>query len=98
MKIGDGFKARLEFVLEQVFENLSCGGDHEMRAFVARRLLKAAQAGTVKMDDLTRIAQAALHDALDVPKSTSDAEGRSEALRSGNRRVIPLSPSFSRPA
>jgi hypothetical protein len=70
MKIGDGFKARLEFVLEQVFEKLSDGGDHETRAFVAKRLLRAAQAGIVKLDDLKRVAGDALRDALlHTPKS-----------------------------
>ena len=69
MNIGDGFKARLEFVLEQVLENLSHGGDHETRAFVANRLLKAAQAGIVKRDDLERVAADALLDALQTPKS-----------------------------
>ena len=69
MKIGEGFKARLEFVLEQVFESLSHGGDHETRAFVAARLLKAAQAGIVRLDDLKRVAGDALRDALQTPKS-----------------------------
>ena len=69
MKIGDGFKARLEFVLEQVSENLSHGGDHETRAFVAQRILKAAQAGVVRLDDLKRVAGDALLDALQTPKS-----------------------------
>jgi hypothetical protein len=69
MTIGDGFKARLEFVLEQVFENLSYGGDHPTRAFVAQRLLGAAQAGIVKLEDLKQVAQEALLDALQAPKS-----------------------------
>ena len=69
MTIGDGFKARLEFVLEQVFEKLSDGGDHETRAFVAKRLLRAAQAGIVKLDDLKRVAGDALRDALHTPRS-----------------------------
>lgn len=66
MTIGDGFKARLEFVLEQVFENLSSGGDHATRSFVAQQLLKAAQAGIVKLEDLKQVAQDAL---LQAPKS-----------------------------
>jgi len=69
MKIGDGFKARLEFVLEQVVQSLSHGGDHDTRVLVARRLLDAAQAGVVKREDLNRIAQEALSDALKTPKS-----------------------------
>lgn len=60
MKIGNGFKTRLEFVLEQVFGGLSDGGDHETRAYVAARLLEAAQSGILKLEDLRRVA----HDAL----------------------------------
>jgi hypothetical protein len=62
MNIGDGFKARLEFVLEQAFGNLSGGGDHETRAHVAQELLRAAQSGIVKLEDLKQIASSALRD------------------------------------
>lgn len=48
MAIGDGFKTRLEFILDQAFENQSGGGDHESRAFVGRRLLDAAQSGVIQ--------------------------------------------------
>ena len=68
MTIGDGFKARLEFVLEQVFENHSCG-DHERRAFVARRLLMAAQRGVLSLEKLKGVARDALFEALQPPKS-----------------------------
>jgi hypothetical protein len=68
MKIGNGFKTRLEFVLEQVFEGLSGGGDHDMRAFVAARLLAAAQSGILKLEDLKRVAQEALFELLQPPK------------------------------
>jgi hypothetical protein len=37
MKIDAGFKARFEFVLEQVAKDLSYGGDHKTRAFIAAR-------------------------------------------------------------
>ena len=67
MKIGDGFKTRLEFVLEQVFESLECGGDHETRAFVANRLLEAAQSGILKLEDLRRVAEDALVELLQLP-------------------------------
>ena len=60
MTIGDGFKARLEFVLEQVFESHSCGGNHERRAFVAQRLLSAAQRGVLSLEKLKSVAQDAL--------------------------------------
>lgn len=69
MTIGDGFKARLEFVLEQVFENCSDGGDHESRAFVAKQLLKAAQRGILSLEKLKDVAQEALLEALQAPKS-----------------------------
>ena len=69
MTIGDGFKARLEFVLEQVFENYPCGGDHESRAFVARRLLNAAQRGVLSLEQLKSVAQDALREALQASKS-----------------------------
>jgi hypothetical protein len=61
MKIDAGFKARFEFVLEQVAKDLSYGGDHKTRAFIAARLLSAAQSDVVK---LVRVARDALLDAL----------------------------------
>jgi hypothetical protein len=61
MKIDAGFKARLEFVLEQVAKDLSYGGDHKTRAFIAARFLSAAQSDVVK---LVRVARDALLDAL----------------------------------
>ena len=70
MKIGDGFKARLEFVLEQVFEDQSCGGDHRSRAFVARRLLQAAQRGVLSLERLKAVAREAL---LEAPSAAEPA-------------------------
>ena len=70
MTIGDGFKARLEFVLEQVFQDQSGGGDHACRAFVASRLLQAAQRGVLSLEKLRVVAQEALLEALPAPKST----------------------------
>ena len=70
MTIGDGFKARLEYVLEQVFENHSCGGDHQRRAFVAHRLLNAAQRGVLSLEKLKSVAQDAL---LESPQTSKSA-------------------------
>ena len=67
--IGDGFKARLEFVLEQVFQDHSDGGDHERRAFVAGRLLQAAQRGVLSLEKLKGVAREALLEAVSVQKS-----------------------------
>jgi len=69
MTIGDGFKARLEYVLELVFESYSGGGDHERRAFVAKRLLQAAQRGILSLEKLKDIAQESLREALQRSKS-----------------------------
>jgi hypothetical protein len=78
MKISDGFKVRLEFVLEKVFENMSCGGDHLTRAFVAKRLLLASQSGVFKYDDLVGVAEDALLEASQAERSASI--GRDEML------------------
>jgi hypothetical protein len=64
MNIGAGFKARLEFVPEQVVKDLSYDGDHKACAFMTARPLSAAQSGVVKFEDLARVAQDALLDAL----------------------------------
>jgi hypothetical protein len=78
MKIGDGFKTRLEFVLEEALESLSYGGDHVTRAFVASRPLKAAQSGILKLEDLMRIAHDALFELLQPPKPTEVPHQRLE--------------------
>lgn len=72
MIIGNGFKARLEYVLEQTFENFSCGGDHESRAFVAERLLAAAESGVVNLEGLKRVADNAL---VEIVRPRKSAEG-----------------------
>ena len=69
MTIGDGFKVRLEFVLEQIFKDYSDGGDHERRAFVAKRLLQAAQRGVLSLEKLKSVARDALLEALQSSKS-----------------------------
>lgn len=69
MTIGDGFKVRLEFVLEQIFKDYSDGGDHERRAFVAKRLLQAAQHGVLSLEKLKSVARDALLEALQSSKS-----------------------------
>lgn len=68
MVISDGFKARLEFVLQQVFECDPDGGHHKKRAFVAARLLAAAQRGVVSLKDLKTVAEEARSEAVEVPE------------------------------
>jgi hypothetical protein len=69
MMIGDAMKARLESVLQETFLKCPHGGDHIVRALVANRLLDAVQAGIVDIEDLKRIAQAALLELSQPPKS-----------------------------
>jgi len=69
MRIGDGFKTWLEFVLQETLQECPHGGDHTGRAFVANRLLNPAQTGIVKLDDLKSIAKAALLEVPESPKS-----------------------------
>jgi hypothetical protein len=59
-EITAGFKARLEYVLDQVCIDASDGGSHEMRRFVAERLMTAAQAGERFLEELTVVARQAL--------------------------------------
>jgi hypothetical protein len=59
-EITAGFKARLEYVLHQVCIDASAGGSHEMRRFVAERLMTAAQAGERSLEELTEVARQAL--------------------------------------
>jgi hypothetical protein len=53
-------KTRLEYVLDQVCIDESDGGSHEMRRFVAERLMTAAQAGERSLEELTEVARQAL--------------------------------------
>jgi hypothetical protein len=55
-----GFKARLEYVLDQVCMEAPDGGSHEMRCFVAEKLMTAAQGGERSLEGLTEVARQAL--------------------------------------
>lgn len=58
-EVSSGFKARLEYVLDQICAETMHGGGHEMRRFVAEKLMAAAQAGERSMDRLTEVARQA---------------------------------------
>jgi hypothetical protein len=55
-----GYKARLEYVLDQVCADLPVGGDHASRAFIAQRLISAAGLGTRSLEELMTVAREAL--------------------------------------
>jgi hypothetical protein len=68
-EIGDGYKSRLEFVLDQACAELPYGGDHKSRQFIAGQLLEAVRAGTANFEDLNRVAQRALAELVSTPNS-----------------------------
>lgn len=64
-EVGTGFKTRLEYVLDQICAETMHGGSHEMRRFVAERLIAAAEAGERSLDRLTEVARHALASFVD---------------------------------
>ena len=59
-ELSTGFKTRLEYVLDQICAETRHGGSHEMRRFVAEKLLAATEAGERSLDGLTEVARLAL--------------------------------------
>jgi len=59
-QVSPGFKARLEYVLNQVCFAAPDGGSHEMRSFVAEKLMAATQAGERSLEGLIQVARHAL--------------------------------------
>jgi hypothetical protein len=59
-----GYKARLEYILDQVCAELPLGGDHAIRSFIAEHLISATELGAHSLEDLTRVAQGALAELL----------------------------------
>jgi hypothetical protein len=58
--ISTGFKTRLEYILDLICAETMHGGSHEMRRFVAEKLMAAAEAGERSLDRLTEVARLAL--------------------------------------
>ena len=53
--------AKMDFVLEDVCRGISsCGGDHESRKYVARRLMTAARSGKTTLEELHAAAEDAV--------------------------------------
>jgi hypothetical protein len=59
-EISSGFKARLEYVLDQICVEAPDGGGHEMRRFIAEKLMAAAETGERSLERLTEVARQAL--------------------------------------
>jgi hypothetical protein len=64
-EVSTGFKTRLEYVLDQICINARHGGSHEMRRFVAEKLMAAAEAGDRSLDRLAEVARFALASFVD---------------------------------
>lgn len=58
----DRIHARLERVLDETCRALPYGGDHELRAFIARKLADSALIGHVLLGELGIVARKALAD------------------------------------
>jgi hypothetical protein len=59
-EVSTGFKTRLEYVLDQICAETRHGGSHEMRRFIAEKLMAAAVAGDRSLDRLSEVARQAL--------------------------------------
>ena len=68
-EIGEGYKARLELVLDQTCAGLPYGGDHRSRQYIAEQLIEAVQAGEASFEHLKQVAQRALVELASTPKS-----------------------------
>jgi hypothetical protein len=51
--------AKMEVALEEVFEGVPHGGDHESRKHVAERLIQSAMEGNVTLDGFRAVGRAA---------------------------------------
>jgi hypothetical protein len=59
-EVSAGFKARLEYVLDQACADVPGGGSHEMRRLAAEKLVTAAQDGERSLEGLLAVARQAL--------------------------------------
>jgi hypothetical protein len=59
-EVSTGFKTRLEYVLDQICAETRHGDSHEMRRFIAEKLMAAAVAGDRSLDRLSEVARQAL--------------------------------------
>jgi hypothetical protein len=64
-EVSTGFKMRLEYVLDQICAETRHGGSHEMRRFVAEKLMAAAESGERSLDRLREVARRALASFVD---------------------------------
>ena len=61
VKVDERTTANMGVVLEEAFEGVPRGGDHESRKHVAKKLIQSAKKGNVTLEGLRAVAQDALH-------------------------------------
>lgn len=53
-------QANMDVVLDEICRELSNGGDHETRKFIAEHLMQAARGGSTTLGELTYVGRRAL--------------------------------------
>jgi len=56
----DRTRANMDVVLEEICREMSHGGDHESRKFIAARLIESAREGRTSLTELNSVARRAL--------------------------------------
>jgi hypothetical protein len=56
----DRTRANMDVVLEEICREMSHGGDHESRKFIAERLIESARVGHASLNELNNVARRAL--------------------------------------
>ncbi|TYM00138.1 hypothetical protein FXB40_01095 [Bradyrhizobium rifense] len=63
IKLDQGTVANVDVALENICRKLpNCGGDHETRKYVAKKLLQAARKGNTRLEALEDVARRALRE------------------------------------
>jgi hypothetical protein len=60
VKVDGRGTSNLEGVLDELFEDVAHGGDHETRKHVAKRLMQSAKKGNVTLEGLRAVGRDAL--------------------------------------
>jgi hypothetical protein len=79
----------MEQVLEHTCRSLPYGGDHDLRAFIAERLIVATIAGRTTLGELGITARKALADYQDTPDLRMQTGPNPRWLRSVQQRRAP---------
>jgi hypothetical protein len=56
----DRIRANMDVVLEEICREMTHGGDHDSRRFIAERLIESAREGRTSLSELNSVARRAL--------------------------------------